>query len=395
MADPKDTNQDILPPIGQPIQKQRAEGAEGDGLSGNEQREKEKYRIREQPRDGDFGVGQPIQVPRNEEQVSIRPSTIDADQDSQAESLSEPDLLASPLKKPRILSSSSFLILTLGVFSALILFIYAQSLIIISQLKGYHLVVKVPAYILLLFLLTLVLIVTARLIVLLIRLRRNRPVSFDRIRTSVGSQKETQVLSKARKVLTEYLMGYQIEESGQGTMLKSLGFIDEDVIKLNKLRGRLLDDRPISDGAWIKEFQETFLNILDRIANRRVNRAARLVAIKTTASPWSVVDALIVLFHNARLLGDLMKIYKVRSDKHGNIYLLFWVMVNTYFAGQMEELSEEISEEIVQDILKETAGGVAANVAGKLAAKASEAAANFLFTRRIGKKGILLLRPLS
>lgn len=93
------------------------------------------------------------------------------------------------------------------------------------------------------------------------------------------------------------------------------------------------------------------------------------------------------------LLRDLCMIYNVRVGGYGTAALLWRAFFSAYLAGKLQDWEEHAEDtfESIMDGLPE----IGRNIAGKVAAKAGTDLANYFMVRRLGKRAILLLRPLA
>ncbi len=344
-------------------------------------------------RPGDSGLGRPKQIPTNESTRKVARSEIGTVRHSDDDALSG-ELQPETLRIPRLFRGLPVMLFLAVALSLLLLFLYAQGLNIYLQLQDMSLQVQLIGLALVAPLVLILLWAGLRLFWALLRFRPNRQVVILRIQTA-GGQAPPQHLRRSRKQLAKYLCGFTKKQDKHLAELKELGQSEEEAKALSSACLRLHDDRPVSDRQWIEEFERDFLTPLDELARRRIGGYAKSVALNTAISPFALLDAGIVLHHGFRLLQDLLQIYRVRTDRIGTMYLLGWIIFNSYLAAEIGEHIDKITDSLVEEIANIVGPGILAKAAGGLSARGAEATANYLFTRRIGRRAIKLLRPLA
>jgi len=164
--------------------------------------------------------------------------------------------------------------------------------------------------------------------------------------------------------------------------------------RLYRAQRRLADPTRVKDTKeWLQIYATEFQAVLDDAARDRVHQCAKWVGVKTAISPNALVDTLITTYWCFVLLRDMCVIYNVRVGGYGTAALLWRVFFSAYLAGRFQDLEEPAGGaiETMMDGLPE----ICRNIFGKLAAKAGTGLANYYMVRRLGKRAIALLRPLS
>jgi uncharacterized membrane protein YcjF (UPF0283 family) len=251
------------------------------------------------------------------------------------------------------------------------------------------------------------------------RLRVNQQIQLTKV--SAASQRlSSEMMGAARKQLQTYLKTYDLSlGSPLYQQFRTLGFGPESLKRLDECRQRLLlESRPISSKEWIDEFRRDWLAALDATARARISRYGKFVALKTAISPYAILDFLVVIYNNFRMLQDLCLLYQVRTGLAGTVYLLGLCIFQAFMAGAVNEALDTIGEDGVEegaDAAAESLGdgppelveeasseglsrilsGVGENFLGSAAKKAGEGMANWFFLRRIGRQAMRLLQPLT
>lgn len=124
------------------------------------------------------------------------------------------------------------------------------------------------------------------------------------------------------------------------------------------------------------------LTPVDAAAYRLVLAASRDVAIGTALSPAALLDALLVLWRNMRLVRQVAGLYAARPGLFGSARLVRRMAENIGVAGMAES-----GDGLVVDLL----GG---SLAAALSARIGQGMINGLLTARIGLTAMHLCRPL-
>jgi uncharacterized membrane protein YcjF (UPF0283 family) len=223
------------------------------------------------------------------------------------------------------------------------------------------------------------------------------------------------MMGVARKQLQAYLKTYDLSHGSRlYQQFRTLGLGPESLKRLAECQQRLvLETRPISSQEWLDEFRRDWLDVLDATARARISRYGKFVALKTAISPYAILDFLVVIYNNFRMLQDLCLLYQVRTGLAGTVYLLGLCIFQAFMAGAVNEALDAIGEDAGEEgagAAAETLGdgapelsagfsqilsGVGENFLGSAARKAAEGMANWLFLHRIGRQAMRLLQPLT
>ena len=133
----------------------------------------------------------------------------------------------------------------------------------------------------------------------------------------------------------------------------------------------------------------------DERAGEIINRAMGLVAVKTAASPWKVVDALAVFYVSTLMVFEIAKVYNRRTTRAGALRLVGRWAFNIYVAREMGSVAESGMDAVTGaagHLMKPNgiSGAIASSLplVGKIASKAVEGGANAFFARSLGKRAI-------
>jgi uncharacterized membrane protein YcjF (UPF0283 family) len=211
----------------------------------------------------------------------------------------------------------------------------------------------------------------------------------DRARTRQAALRKTTL---AQKQLEQFLNDYPLE-AGNACRLSRLGFSEAEAHRLIAQKQQLCESARSSDRTWIEDVEKRFVCVLDEVAARRIRRYALLVGIKTAAAPTGFLDTAIVLINAYLLVGDLCRIYNVRTTRWSTLLVLVHIFVNAVAASRMEDVTEPLGENLA-DSLREEIGGVFARAAGIFGSRTAEGTVNGLLLARLGHATKRRLRPI-
>ncbi|MBF0214391.1 MAG: DUF697 domain-containing protein [Magnetococcales bacterium] len=145
---------------------------------------------------------------------------------------------------------------------------------------------------------------------------------------------------------------------------------------------RAMNQAHLGDREMLELFSSRALRPLDEEALRIIGRHASSAAILAVISPLAILDAMLFLWRNARMMRELATVYGLRPGPLGTIVLMRNLAEGMLAAGAGEVLAKSASE-----ALGDTLTGVAM-------ASAGQAATNALFTARVGLRCLRLCRPI-
>ncbi len=152
------------------------------------------------------------------------------------------------------------------------------------------------------------------------------------------------------------------------------------LLRTRRLRDRMdLADTP---NEWADDIEHVLLSDMDERARAAIRREAVNVGIGTAISPYGVLDALIVVWRNVRLIRGIASIYRVRARGYGT-----WLILRrTVAAAAMADLAQEVSVALL---------GTTRSLASLVGAPIAQGMANATMTVRVGLKALEECRPLS
>ena len=157
---------------------------------------------------------------------------------------------------------------------------------------------------------------------------------------------------------------------------------------IRRLTGEIPSHCSGNDG-WILLFKE-FQSLQDERAKAIIRRAWKLVAIKTAASPWKIVDMIAVIYNSTVMVTRLARLYNRRTSGRAAFRLVFRWLINLYIAGEMGDVTQGAVEwasanDLISSTYKPLAGFL-----GKIA----EGGANAFLVYRLGCRAMAYFRPL-
>ncbi|MFT6283559.1 MAG: putative membrane protein [Arenicella sp.] len=129
-------------------------------------------------------------------------------------------------------------------------------------------------------------------------------------------------------------------------------------------------------------FEHLVLAPIDKLALKQVTQNASAASVMIAVSPFALLDMLIVLWRNIRMMNQLSEIYGLHLGYWGRVKLIRKIFHTMLYAGAAEILSD--------------AGNYAlsAGIAGKLSTRVAQGMGAGVLTARIGLKAINESRPL-
>lgn len=347
-------------------------------------------------REGDTTMGRKVRSPRAAKATTLTERQWEEDEaDRKAQEFENLDPFLEPVQIPSFLNSTMVLSLLLLMFAFLGLVAYSYMLSTIATLWSLPALMFWPGLMLLLFFGGVLSWSLGQLLFLYRSLNHNRQISMVRISARQWSPRaQEKTLGAAKRELMSYVSTYPIRGSKVEKQWEVMGVNESRIEHLEKVQERLQESRPQSSASWIKEFEQTFVNELDTIAAQRVHYFSKWVAIKTTLSPNGLLDTCIVLYSNFRMMSELCRIYQVRTNRLGTMYMLLLIIFHAYVSVSVGDQLSDMGEDSTE-LMMDSLGNLGANVASQVMTRGAEAASQYAFTRRIGRKACAMLRPLA
>ena len=136
------------------------------------------------------------------------------------------------------------------------------------------------------------------------------------------------------------------------------------------------------DSEVLRLFEYIVLAPIDKLAMKQVTKNASAASVMIAVSPFALLDMLIVLWRNIRMIDQVSKIYGLDLGYCGRVKLIRKIFHTMLYAGASEILSD--------------AGNYAfsAGITGKLSTRIAQGMGAGVLTARIGLKAINESRPL-
>ena len=194
------------------------------------------------------------------------------------------------------------------------------------------------------------------------------------------------------KIVVHYLgkiadpQGYAVENGfvEEGNVTDDLPIVDS----LKRLKGDIPSHCSGSDG-WLYLFKD-FQRMQDERAREIIGKTWKLVAIKTAASPWKIVDMIAVVYNSMVMITKLAKLYNRGASSQAAFRLVCRWIINIYIAGEAGDAAQGAVEwananDLISSTYKPLAGFL-----GKIA----EGGANAFLVYRLGCRAMEYFRPL-
>jgi putative membrane protein len=141
-------------------------------------------------------------------------------------------------------------------------------------------------------------------------------------------------------------------------------------------------DPHLIDSEVLSLFEHQVLASIDKLAIKQVSINASAASVMIAVSPFALLDMLIVLWRNIRMMTQISEIYGLHLGHWGRVKLMRKIFQSMVYAGAAEILSD--------------AGNYAlsAGITGKLSTRFAQGMGAGVMTARIGLKAINESRPL-
>ncbi|WP_448568720.1 YcjF family protein [Thalassotalea ganghwensis] len=138
----------------------------------------------------------------------------------------------------------------------------------------------------------------------------------------------------------------------------------------------------LSDKEVLTLFSKNVLDVVDQKALDKVSKHASETALLVALSPVAVIDMLIVLWRNIKLINDIAVLYGIKISYWSRIKLIKQTVKNMLFAG---------ASELITDVSTDLVG---ADMLGKLSGRLAQGVTAGMLTARLGLLAIQTARPL-
>lgn len=194
--------------------------------------------------------------------------------------------------------------------------------------------------------------------------------------------------------------GYLARIGNAEEYVTKAGFDEKDAREVVELIGRLRSGGH-KDQDWLREMRQ-FQERQDDRAGEIINKSMGLIAVKTAASPWKIVDSLAVFYVSSMMIYEIARVYNRRATRVGAMRLAGMWAFNIYVAREMNGVAEGgvgVVTGAAGRLMKPNGltGAIASSLplVGKIASKAVEGGANALFARFLGKRAIREFQPVA
>lgn len=137
------------------------------------------------------------------------------------------------------------------------------------------------------------------------------------------------------------------------------------------------------DSEVLALFSQFVLHPLDEKALQIVMASSSQTALLVAASPLALLDILLVLWRNLKMLRDVASVYQIRPGYFGQIRLIRQILQNMIFAGATELVTELGTDWFSSELTS------------KLSAKLAQGLGSGLMSARLGINAIQLCRPVA
>ena len=285
----------------------------------------------------------------------------------------EPD----PLKFPKIIKVS-----LLAIFLILILFVLNQFTSLFVMLSKSPIWYQYIGYFFLGLLLLLLIYSLFSFAKFLIRLNSFDQQSLSELSNRRLTVESSESMQEIKTKLKTFVDEYDI---------KPQQFSVTEVAALSQVKQQLLTNEYGDSLAWLEDYKNNFQNSLDMKANELVVGYAKKVGWNTAIIPNGHLDSIVVFYMNLEMVKSLSALYNIRVGKWDSVKLLSKIFIQTFGARHLEEMTDTMFETASDHIFQ----GASNIFTVKLGSKVSEGVINYYFTRRIGKKCIQYLQPLT
>ncbi|MDO4583032.1 MAG: DUF697 domain-containing protein [Planctomycetia bacterium] len=197
-------------------------------------------------------------------------------------------------------------------------------------------------------------------------------------------------------VLHDFVRRYPLENfSTHPLLLKTLVWgkkKPEEMVRLGEfLRQTSPNENP---EYWLEKYQQ-FQAILDTTASHSLEKAAKIVGIKTAISPNPLWDMLIVLYWSFHFTRELCGIYHLRVNGYATCRLVTKMWVTAICSSAVDSMEDTVQVGMEHFGQTLTSNKLITAIFGQAATKTASGMANYYLFRRLGKAAVEQIRPLT
>lgn len=145
----------------------------------------------------------------------------------------------------------------------------------------------------------------------------------------------------ARQLRNDYIL--QFPEPGQYAKFAGFDRDDEALQLLVRLR-----DHKYADSAGFMNEYDQFQAALDKRASGVIKKYAKLIGLKTAASPWKAVDIIAVFFNSTLMVCDIASVYHRQVSRQTAFRLVVRWFINIYISGELGQVAEGAADAIAK-----------------------------------------------
>ena len=276
------------------------------------------------------------------------------------------------------------------------LYLTTQTIVFVQQFSGLPLWSKVLGLSSFTLFAVMLAYVVYRLCGGLIRLQESPRLNLKALRQLAerkGMQAVTQEKQqKAKKLLLEYLETYPRKDRDWAEF-KKMGTTLEGWDTLQKAREKLVasqDEQNAED--WIADFENTFLNKVDALADDRISKYAKRIGLACAVSPVPFIDRSIMIYGSLSMIRELCQIYNLKPAFSQSATIMAKSILMTYLSGVVDQGTDATADWIM-DQTTMGAAGLGRDVMTKIGSKTTEGAILGVLVQRMGKSTGRMLRP--
>ncbi|MFY9178679.1 MAG: TIGR01620 family protein [Venatoribacter sp.] len=139
-----------------------------------------------------------------------------------------------------------------------------------------------------------------------------------------------------------------------------------------------------NDSEAIAHLERSFLQVLDKEAERRISAFSLQTAVGVSVSAWASVDMLIALWRNLKMVDEIAQIYGIRPSLASRLRLLKKITHQLVFVGTTEMAIDAFFDEMGSDSLVSVLG-----------ARSLQGVGAGIYTIRIGIAAMQACRPIE
>ena len=162
-----------------------------------------------------------------------------------------------------------------------------------------------------------------------------------------------------------------------------------------------LRDHKYADSTGFMDDYDRFQLEQDRQALEIIKHYAKLIGIKTAASPWKVVDIIAVFFNSTLMVSKIAKVYHRQVSRQQAFRLVTHWFINLYISGELGQITEGAADTIAEGTAdwlgNEGVSAVlqpAVPLLAKFGGKIAEGGINAYLAYRLGSRACTCFREL-